>query len=62
MHQQKQTLIEPSRIGPYLDKVIVGWLNDNPEVEDKMFQLLRQSPTFGRYESWGHSFRPPSAQ
>jgi hypothetical protein len=41
MHRHKQGLTELSGIGPYLEKLIVGWLNDNPEPEGKIPDIRR---------------------
>jgi len=41
MHQSGQSLTELSGIGPYLEKLIVGWLNNNSEVEGKIPETRR---------------------
>ena len=41
MHRRKQSLTELSGIGPYLDRLIVGWLNDNSGVEGKIPDIRR---------------------
>jgi histidinol phosphatase-like PHP family hydrolase len=41
MHRRKQSLTELSGIGPYLEKLIVGWLDDNPGPEGKVPDIRR---------------------
>jgi DNA polymerase (family 10) len=41
MHRRKQSLTELSGIGPYLEKLIVGWLDDNPAPEGKVPDIRR---------------------
>jgi histidinol phosphatase-like PHP family hydrolase len=41
IHRRKQSLTELSGIGPYLEKLIVGWLNDNPGTEGKIPDIRR---------------------
>ena len=36
MHRRKQSLTELPGIGPYLERLIVGWLDDNSEVKGKI--------------------------
>lgn len=36
MHRHKQSLADLPGIGPYLEKLIMGWLDDNSEVEGKI--------------------------
>jgi len=41
MHRQSRSLTELSGIGPYLEKLIVGWLDHNPEVEGQIPDIRR---------------------
>lgn len=41
MHRRKQSLTELSGIGPYLEKLIVGWLNNSSDVKDKIADIRR---------------------
>jgi PHP domain len=41
MHRRKQSLTELSRIGPYLEKLIASWLDDNPGLEGKVPDIRR---------------------
>jgi histidinol phosphatase-like PHP family hydrolase len=41
MHRRKQSLTELSGIGPYLEKLIVGWLNDNPDFKEPIPEIRR---------------------
>ena len=41
MHRPETSLDRLSGIGPYPDKLIVGWLNDNSEVEGKIPDIRR---------------------
>ena len=45
MHRQSRSLTELSGIGPYLEKVIEGWLDDNPGVEGQIPDIRRNFPT-----------------
>ncbi len=50
MHRRKQTLTELSGIGPYLEKLIVGWLNDNPELKGKIPDIRQNFLTLAEAE------------
>jgi len=41
IHGRKQSLTELSGIGPYLEKLIVGWLNDDPKLEGMIPDIRR---------------------
>jgi histidinol phosphatase-like PHP family hydrolase len=51
MHRRKQSLTELSGIGPYLEKLIVGWLDDNLELEGEIPDIRRNFLTLTEAET-----------
>ena len=44
-------MTELSGIGPYLEKLIVGWLNDNPELKGKIPDIRQNFLTLAEAET-----------
>jgi len=53
MHRRNQSLTELSGVGPYLEKLIVGWLNNNPEIQGEPPEIRRNFLTLAEARECG---------